>query len=116
MSKCPCHYDYFELSDGRFWSTAGAAFVDPCAVMANATRCVVLDDLHLVKTLREEGYPLGEYEGYEPAAQDVLAMRDMLLRELQRKFEELEEYRLKLLDVESQPAFPRRVEWPPRPW
>ena len=116
MSKCLCQYDFFELADGRVWSVEDSRFTDVCSAMANASTCFVLDDAHLVKTLREEGYPLGEYEGYEPAAQDVLAMRDMLLRELQRKFEELEEYRLKLLDVESQPGFPSRIDWPERPW
>ena len=115
MSECLCKYDYFELSDGRVWSVEDAAFTDLCAAMSNASTCFVLDDAHLVRTLREEGVPLSETTG-DADRDDALALRDMRLRELQRKFEELEEYRLKLLDVESQPEFPRRIDWPERPW
>ncbi len=115
MSKCLCQYDFFELADGRVWSVEDAAFTELCAAMSNARTCFVLDDAHLVKTLREEGNPLVEPTG-DADRDDALALRDMRLRELQRKFEELEEYRLALLDVDSQPGFPARVEWPPRPW
>lgn len=115
MSKCLCQYDFFELADGRVWSVEDAAFTDLCSAMSNARTCFVLDDAHLVKTLREEGNPLVEPTG-DDDRDDALALRDMRLREMQRKFEELEEYRLKLLDVESQPGFPSRIDWPVRPW
>ena len=115
MSKCLCQYDFFELADGRVWSVEDSRFTDVCSAMANASTCFVLDDAPLVKALREEGNPLVEPTG-DADRDDALALRDMRLREMQRKFEELEEYRLKLLDVESQPEFPRRIDWPERPW
>lgn len=115
MSKCLCQYDFFELADGRVWSVEDSRFTDVCSAMANASTCFVLDDAHLVKTLREEGNPLVGPTG-DDDRDDALALRDMRLREMQRKFEELEEYRLKLLDVESQPGFPSRIDWPERPW
>lgn len=115
MSKCLCSFDYFELADGRVWNVTDARFTDVCTAMANARTCLVLDDAHLVRTLREEGNPLVEPSG-DADRDDALALRELRLQELARMEAKLAEYRAALEAVPDQPEFPARVEWPKRPW
>jgi len=115
MNECSCQYSFFELADGRVWNVKDARFADVCTAMENARTCLVLDERHLVKTLREEGVPVVEPTG-DADRDDAMALRELRLHELQRKQEELDAYRLALLDVPDRPGFPDRVEWPVRPW